>query len=182
MRADSRGRMIDAASRLLAERGYEATSFSSVLKLSGAPRGSIYHHFPGGKDDLVAAALAAQAERSLHALDSLAGMSAGDVVDGYVDLWRTLLRRTDFAVGCSLTGVTVAGSPPELQHDAAEVWAAWVSRLTDVLRRGGMRHGAERLATTLVAACQGAVVMARAMRSLAPLDAVADQLRSDAAR
>ena len=57
MASDARSRMIAGAARLLAERGLQATSFSTVLAATGAPRGSIYHHFPGGKDELVTAAL-----------------------------------------------------------------------------------------------------------------------------
>ena len=54
---DARERMIDSAQRLLARRGYGAATFSAVLSDSHAPRGSIYHHFPDGKDQLVAAAI-----------------------------------------------------------------------------------------------------------------------------
>ena len=63
MTSDARNRMIAGAARLLARRGLQATSFSTVLAATGAPRGSIYHHFPGGKDELVVAALDAT-ERS----------------------------------------------------------------------------------------------------------------------
>jgi TetR/AcrR family transcriptional repressor of lmrAB and yxaGH operons len=56
MARDVRDRMIDGAIRLLAQRGLQATSFSEVLELTGAPRGSVYHHFPEGKDQLVSAA------------------------------------------------------------------------------------------------------------------------------
>ena len=57
MGSDTRRKMVIGAAQLLAERGLQDTSFSQVLELTGAPRGSIYHHFPGGKDELVAAAI-----------------------------------------------------------------------------------------------------------------------------
>ncbi|HAN23997.1 MAG TPA: TetR/AcrR family transcriptional regulator, partial [Microbacterium ginsengisoli] len=65
--------MADTAARLLAERGYQATSFSDVIAASGAPRGSIYHHFPGGKDELVELAVRRQADRVIGLVDGVAG-------------------------------------------------------------------------------------------------------------
>ena len=56
-RTDSRASMVRSAASLIRTRGVNATSFSDVLADSGAPRGSIYHHFPGGKDQLVDAAI-----------------------------------------------------------------------------------------------------------------------------
>ena len=67
--------MIAGAMKLLARRGLQATSFSEVLELTGAPRGSIYHHFPDGKDQLVAAAIALAGERALQPLEEIAGAS-----------------------------------------------------------------------------------------------------------
>ena len=57
MRSEARRKMIESATTLLAMRGVQGTAFSDVLERSGAPRGSIYHHFPRGKDQLVEAAI-----------------------------------------------------------------------------------------------------------------------------
>src|SRR5690242_20447853 len=66
--SDSRERMVRAAVELFRERGYAATSFGDVLARSGAPRGSIYHHFPGGKEELAAEALSRYTAASTRAL------------------------------------------------------------------------------------------------------------------
>ena len=73
MPSDARQKMIESAVALLATRGLEGTAFSDVLARSGAPRGSIYHHFPQGKDQLVDAALELAGDRALTVLDAVRG-------------------------------------------------------------------------------------------------------------
>src|SRR6185295_6004342 len=86
-----RERMIAGAVRLLAQQGLQATSFAEVLQLTGAPRGSIYHHFPAGKDQLVAAAVEASGRQALSILDGLAGESPERITETFLGLWRLLL-------------------------------------------------------------------------------------------
>src|SRR5664280_1830019 len=103
-----RDRMIAGAVRLLASRGPQATSFSTVLAETSTPRGSIYHHFPGGKDELVTAAIAATEQHALALLDAHPGASAVEVAESFLAAWRALLTAADFQVGCALVAVTVA--------------------------------------------------------------------------
>jgi TetR/AcrR family transcriptional repressor of lmrAB and yxaGH operons len=174
----ARQRMIDSAIVLLARSGYQATSFSSVLDASGAPRGSIYHHFPDGKDQLIAAAVELAGARAVAVLDNLDGLPPAEVVDGFMLLWRTILERSDFGAGCSVLAVTVSGESADLIEAAATVFGAWGARLAEVFRGGGMdARRARDLATMVLAASEGAVVLARAQRSMAPLDTVTAQLR-----
>ena len=183
MGSSARERMVESAVVLLAKNGYQATSFSSVLDASGAPRGSIYHHFPEGKDQLIAAAVELAGARAVAVLDSLDGLPAAEVVDGFMLLWRTVLERSDFGAGCSVLAVTVSGESSELLDGAAAVFAAWGSRLTTLLEHGGVpASDAPGLATMVMAASEGAVVLARAARSFEPLDTVTAQLTQLAAR
>src|SRR5260221_11455918 len=76
---DVRARMIEGAIRLLAQHGLQATSFAEVLGLTGAPRGSIYHHFPEGKDQLIGAAVDLAGAHALTALDDKVGASAEEI-------------------------------------------------------------------------------------------------------
>jgi AcrR family transcriptional regulator len=75
MKRDAKDEMIEGVLRLLAQHGLQASSFSEVLTLTGAPRGSIYHHFPKGKEELVAAALKLSEERTTTVIESLVGGS-----------------------------------------------------------------------------------------------------------
>jgi TetR/AcrR family transcriptional regulator, lmrAB and yxaGH operons repressor len=174
-----RDRMIAGAVRLLAQQGLQATSFSEVLALTGAPRGSIYHHFPGGKDQLVAAAVDAAGAHALDVLAPLAGSDPVTVTETFLGLWRLLLERTGTTVGCAVLAVTVSARSDELLDRAGQVFRSWRSRLGELLAAGG-HPDADAFAATLIAASEGAVVLARAERSLEPFDVVAGFLVAQA--
>jgi TetR/AcrR family transcriptional regulator, lmrAB and yxaGH operons repressor len=190
MGSDARDRMIASTTALIRARGVEATSLSDVLAHSGAPRGSIYHHFPGGKAQLVEEATRVAgggfAEGMAAALatdDPLTALRA------FADGWRAVLRASDFQDGCPIAAVAVesggtgagaragAGVGDGALHAAGEAFAAWQDLLAAALQRRGVQPArAASLATLAVAAIEGAVILARAQRSEAPLERVADEL------
>lgn len=175
--------MIDSAIVLLARDGYQATSFSGVLAASGAPRGSIYHHFPEGKDELVAAAIRTQAERVFDGLGRLSGQPPEIIAASFLDGWRRMLVATDFAVGCSLTAVTVSAGPGALREQTGEVFRDWRGLLARLLTDAGVPvDPAGAFGAQLLAAAEGAVVIARAEHSLEAFELVAARLVADAAR
>ena len=177
MAGDVRSRMVDGAVRLLATRGLQGTSFSEVLQLTGAPRGSVYHHFPDGKDQLVAAAVDRAGRNALALVDSWAGSTPEQVTRNFLAVWREVLVRSRLTAGCSVLAVTVATDSPDLLTHAAEVFRAWRAHLADLLRDGGLGgRDADRFAALLVASSEGAVVLSRAEQSLEPFDLVSEQL------
>jgi TetR/AcrR family transcriptional repressor of lmrAB and yxaGH operons len=91
--------MIAATLRLLATRGLQGASLAEVLELADAPRGSVYHHFPGGKDELVAEAMARAGIRSIDILDGLDGQSPAAVGERFFASWRELLTRSNYRAG-----------------------------------------------------------------------------------
>src|SRR6202050_3425079 len=97
-----RARMVDAAVRLLATKGVEGTSFAEVLAATGTPRGSVYHHFPGGKPELVHAALDLASAHGLAAMDATRGQPPAAVLQRFLDLWRELLDRSPLPAGCAV--------------------------------------------------------------------------------
>ena len=181
MRSDARQRMITSAALLIRERGVEATSFSDVLEHSGAPRGSIYHHCPRGKAQLVE-------EATRHAGDFVAaGLAAAleqddfaAAVDMFVDFWRSILRESDYTAGCPVVAATVEGERASGARDAAgAAFRRWEEMVGETLQRSGLEPGRARsVATLAVAAIEGAVVLARAQRSPAPLERVAAELQA----
>jgi TetR/AcrR family transcriptional regulator, lmrAB and yxaGH operons repressor len=178
MTSPVRQRMIESAVVLLAKQGYRATSFDSVLDRAKAPRGSIYHHFPGGKDQLIAAAIEMAGARALSVLDALEGRSPPEIVDGFMAMWRSVLERSDMTAGCSVLAVTVSAESTDLLTRAGDIFRAWRQRLAALLESGGVTPTtAAAFAATLVAASEGAVGLSRAERSLAPFDEVTAQLR-----
>ena len=169
--------MVAGAARLLAERGLQATSFSEVLEATGAPRGSIYHHFPEGKDQLVAAAIGAAGDRAVGFLDAYEGRPAHEIAEGFLGLWREVLVRSEFRAGCAVLAVTVATDSPGLLDQAAGIFRRWRGRLAELFESTGLdAEAATRLASALVASSEGAVVMSRAEQSLEPFDLVAAHL------
>src|SRR5207302_10522551 len=107
-RNDVRTKMVEGAVRRLAINGAEGTSFAEVLAATGAPRGSIYHHFPGGKTELLHAALDLASERALAAMEATRGQPPAVVVARFLDLWRELLNRSKLSAGCAVLAGTVA--------------------------------------------------------------------------
>ncbi len=172
-----RERMVASAVGLLARRGLQSTSFSEVLEDSGAPRGSVYHHFPRGKDQMIASALDAAGDRAIELLERKAGDSAEEIAAWFLHIWREVLVRGKFEAGCAVLAVAVAAESPELLDRTAGVFRTWRRRLAELVEQGGLRASdAERFAAVLVASSEGAVVLARAEQSLEPFDLVAEQL------
>jgi TetR/AcrR family transcriptional regulator, lmrAB and yxaGH operons repressor len=172
-----RVRMVASAVDLLARRGLQATSLSEVLERSGAPRGSVYHHFPDGKEQLIGAALDLAGGRAIELLDQKAGAPAEDVAAWFLHVWREVLVRSNFDAGCAVLAVTVAAESPELRERAAGIFRTWRGRLAELLERGGLAsRDASRFAATLVASSEGAVAISRAEQSLEAFDLVAEQL------
>ncbi len=183
MTGEVRQRMVEGAVQLLARRGLQGTSFADVIELTGAPRGSVYHHFPGGKDELVAAALKLSAERAVSTLDAKEGASAVEVATHFFAIWRMILTKTQFKLGCALVAVTVATESVELLNQAAMAFRAWRRRLAELLEQGGLAASdAERLAVKLLAGAEGAVVLSRAERDLGTFEMVAADLIGDVER
>lgn len=183
MASETRSRMVEGAARLLAMQGLEGTSFSEVLELTGAPRGSVYHHFPEGKDQLIAAAIDLAGSRALAAVDEWAGRTPVQVTEAFLELWRSVLVRSKLRAGCAVLAVTVATDSPDLLAAAADVFRSWRTRLAALFETGGLDPAAAaRFAATLVAASEGAVVLSRAEQSMEPFELVAENLVIEARR
>ena len=177
MARDSKEQMIEGAIQLLATKGLQATSFSEVLALTGAPRGSIYHHFPKGKNELIAAALDLTSQRTLQLMETKRGESARTITEFFLDLWRKLLVHAQFQAGCSVLAVTIAADSDELRQKAAAIFEAWHKELTELYIVAGVDpEAAADFSFELISASEGAVVVARAQKSLAPFEAVARRL------
>jgi TetR/AcrR family transcriptional repressor of lmrAB and yxaGH operons len=169
--------MVRSAVVQLAKHGVQGTSFADVLAHANAPRGSVYHHFPNGKQELVEAAVDYMGTDGLAVLDGLHGSSADEIIAAFIAMWRDVLVRSDFTAGCSLTAVTVTSDSDDLVERVATAFHRWQARLTSLLASSAVApKAADELATTMIAAAEGALVLARAQRSLEPLATVEKQL------
>ncbi|KHJ71561.1 MULTISPECIES: TetR/AcrR family transcriptional regulator [Rhodococcus] len=170
--ARTRTRMIDTALELIQTRGYHGTGLAHITAGAAAPRGSLYFHFPGGKDELVVAALDRVGAEFTGLLESLIadGRGAGAVVSAVFDDLAARLERSDFAAGCAVASVAVdaAAENPALQESCARVYESWRVVLEQLLVRDGVPNPAA-LAGAIVGLVEGATVVARARRDTAPL-------------
>lgn len=174
-----RARMVEGAVRLLATRGVEGTSFAEVLEATGSPRGSVYHHFPGGKPELLHAALDLASERGLSAMEATRGQPSEVVIARFLALWRGLLDWSNLTAGCAVVAVTIAAKDDGLLDHAGTIFRTWTDLLTELCTAGGMDSGSARqLAVTVIAATEGAVALCRAERSKKPFEDVETVLLS----
>jgi AcrR family transcriptional regulator len=176
----SRERMVHSAALLFREHGYSGTGFRDVIAHSGAPRGSIYHHFPGGKGQLAEEAIR-HASHAMAVGMEAAGAGGSDPIAalrGFLGDWQYTLERTDFRAGCPVVAVAVeTHERPAILAAADAAFARWENLFAGTLRRAGVSHArAARLATLAVAAVEGAVVLCRARHDTEALRDVGREL------
>jgi len=172
----TRERMVISTVLLMREKGARATSIDDVLAHSGAPRGSVYHHFPGGRDQLLR-------EATDYAREYVAGWierspSSVELLDDLLGSYRDQLLATDFRAGCPIVAVAVEADS-DLQEPAAEAFGRWSELIVERLVADGVEPDrASELATLIVSSIEGALVIARARRDSEPLETVHRLLRS----
>lgn len=177
----TRARLADAMLDLIQAGGYSGTGLNAVVAHASAPKGSVYFHFPDGKEGLGVAAveLAAQQFAALIAETAEASAGPGETVRAAIGALTGLVARSDFRLGCPVSVVTLEmGAENErLRSACAAAFASWIEPTAALLRAGGLGPGEARtLATVVVSSIEGAVIVARATRSTQPLDAAADVL------
>jgi TetR/AcrR family transcriptional regulator, lmrAB and yxaGH operons repressor len=174
--SDTRDRLIRSTSRLLRTQGYAATGLNQVMAEAEAPRGSMYFHFPGGKVELAGAAVDRFAERSTARIRKILAEhdTVADAVAAIFDSYVEHLERTVYAEGCAVASVALdaASTPPSLAEATGRALRTW----TEVLAEA---HG---LATVVIAAIEGTIVMARGEQSTEPIVTTRDVLRTVLAR
>ena len=182
-RTDSRSRMIHAAAELFRQRGYHATTFSDVVRESGAPRGSTYFHFPGGKQELAREAIARAgdeieelvAEAARHADDP------GSLVRALAQLLASRLEHSGYQSGCAIATMVLELAPrdEEFSADFDSVFARWRAALVTRFEPLGIAPDrAAVLADLTISAIEGALVLSRAARSIEPFNTTIEALIS----
>ena len=171
-----RERMIISTALLIRERGAHSTAISDVLEHSGAPRGSAYHHFPGGRTQLLCEAVDYAAEfTAARVAKADTGVAAVDLI---VEGFRKSLIDSDFRAGCPVVAVAVEADNQPVIDRAAAAFARWTELIGRRLETDGVAPArAEELAMLLTTSIEGAILVARAARDTKPLDLVHRQLR-----
>ncbi len=178
---DPKAAMIEAATMLFRRRGYEGVGVAELLALSGAPRGSLYFHFPGGKEQIAIEAVtrAGLAVRDgIRARGAITGSIEEYIVTAF-DGWADNLVASDYEKGCivALVGLEAASASPALKKAADDAFASWEVELRDMAVAKGLdaERGA-RFATAFICAVEGSIMMARTRNATAPLMAAKESI------
>jgi AcrR family transcriptional regulator len=176
----TRSRILDATAALFMRYGYTGTGLKQIVADANAPFGSVYHHFPGGKQELGAEVIkrsgAMYGELVMNVWDA-----APDVVTGIRDCFAgaaEVLRATDFADACPIETVAleVASTNDVLRAATAEVFESWIASATERFREADVGPDAAReLAIFVIFLLEGAFVHARATRTTEALDIAGKQ-------
>jgi TetR/AcrR family transcriptional repressor of lmrAB and yxaGH operons len=175
-RSPARARMVRSAATLIRERGIHGVGLREIVAHSGGPRGSLGRYFPGGKTqvmteaiDVVIAELSDEVDKALAQAKTFP-----DAIGALVAPWRRLLVEHDFALGCPMAATVVdAADNDHLRVHVNELLTQWQASVADVyVKFGAPRSAADEQSTVLLAAIEGALILARARRSTEPLDTV----------
>ncbi len=167
-----RQKMIETMARLMQSQGYRNTGLNQVLAESGAPKGSLYHYFPGGKEALAIAALEHSTRLVAERMGALAASAASprQGLIAVVEAFIFDLEQSSFQKGCPVATVTLeeAAQSPAIQQACARAFGLWLDVLAGYLNQHGIAHPEQR-AESLVMALEGALILSRAQRDCAPL-------------
>lgn len=176
MAAPSRHRqaIVQAAVSLFRRQGYAATGLNEILARSGAPKGSLYHYFPGGKPQLGEAAVKLAGAAVTRTLADLRDRSSGasETLRGYVDLLAMWMEKSNWRDGCPITTTLLetADEAPLIAEAGRAAFAEWAALLGAALVGDGVEPSrAARLGRFAISALEGALIQARIERSPAAL-------------
>lgn len=181
MSTKARMRMIEVTGHLLRSQGYYGTSLKAILSASGAPRGSLYYYFPGGKEELVLEALLSEVRQVTAALSHILE-SAPDPVSGvkaYYEAAAQVVEKSDYTLGCPVAPVILdaLAESAALEEACREALAEWQDIIGRRFERAGLPAArADSLATLAVSALEGALLVSRARRDIAPIRIVAEEV------
>ncbi len=154
---------------------------NEIVANSGAPKGSLYFHFPGGKEELALAAMAHEGEKVRAAIAAVVASSGelGEAIGRLVDALASGLASSGYRDGCPIATVTLeaATRSAAVRVTATAVFESWLEVLEERLRDGGLSpEAAGRRALLVLSAIEGALILARARGDLQPLCAVREEL------
>ncbi len=176
----TRERIVSSSAELLRRQGYAATGVKQIVEAASAPFGSVYHFFPGGKEQLGAEAIRWSGALYGQLLPAVFD-EAPDLVSGVRDFFdgaAAHLEATDYADACPIATVAleVSSTSEPLREACAEVFEGWIAAATERFAAGGLSPAQARdVAIALIAGLEGAFVLARALRSTEPLHCAGDQ-------
>jgi AcrR family transcriptional regulator len=178
-----RERMVRSAAQLIRRKGVSGTGMREIVTEADAPRGSLQHYFPGGKEELVSDALLwmgdVAARRTKRCLSELTSRTPSALLASIVDTWRRDLTNEEFSAGCPLVAAAAdtAATSERLRQVLGRAFDGWLEPLSESLVDLGVPSDrSDNLAIVIIAALEGAIILARIRRDLTPFDALVLEL------
>jgi TetR/AcrR family transcriptional regulator, lmrAB and yxaGH operons repressor len=177
-RGSTRAKMLASAVEVMRERGAAGVTIDAVLARSGAPRGSVYYHFPDGRNQILAEALRFSGDNITAMIDAAAQRGARALLREFVVFWERQLAQDGFNAGCPVVAAAIGcDDDPTLSAEAGAILARWCGALKQSFVHDGFGDSeAGSLAVMSIAALEGAVLLSRSTRSAEPLRQVGEQL------
>jgi AcrR family transcriptional regulator len=180
-RRDGRARLLNGARKLLAEKGYAGMELRDVAERGKAPRGSIYHHFPGGKRQLAVEAAELEGTEIRAAIErSLEQRGLAETLTMFGEMFRRRVKDQPERLGCPVAAAALARpEDPALAAAATKAFQSWEAPIAAALGDEGVgKEEAEAFAGLVVSTVEGALVRARAAADEAPLDSAVAGLQA----
>ncbi|EMJ95672.1 transcriptional regulator, TetR family [Leptospira alstonii serovar Pingchang str. 80-412] len=177
--ARTKQEMITAARKLIQTKGVAATGLMEVVTVAETSRGSIYHHFPGGKDELICLAIdeaAVLAEASILRAGKK-GRNVVDVIRRIASVFRMIPENSKWQVGCPVAATAIEGhsQSPVVRDAVANAFSRWSKAIEFTLSNAGLEPDKAKLAGVgIIAALEGGLILARGLSSSEPYDAIVD--------
>jgi TetR/AcrR family transcriptional regulator, lmrAB and yxaGH operons repressor len=167
---DTRARILAAALRLFRKRGYHGTGLNEILEMAEAPKGSLYHHFPGGKEEIGVAVVGEIARGILGLFEASRARSTATLVAQAGEQLAQTIERTNHEI-CTLFTAFLAerSGSPNLGRAVADAYAQMTTALQARLQADGVAvRAAKERATAIVMLLEGGAMVAQAQQSVAP--------------
>ncbi|WP_315837247.1 TetR/AcrR family transcriptional regulator [Bradyrhizobium prioriisuperbiae] len=176
-----RSAIIEAAARLFRRQGYAATGINEIAEVAGAPKGSLYHYFPDGKDQIAEAAVRFAGARVFKTLEQLSSESpsAAALIKTYGRMLQGWMAQSKFRDGCPITTTLLETAPqsPELTAAGREAFDGWCGVIAAALMRDGFtKTEARKLAVLAISSIEGALILSRVQGNGQPIADVTEML------
>ncbi|CAA9260978.1 MAG: hypothetical protein AVDCRST_MAG83-2693 [uncultured Arthrobacter sp.] len=180
-RTDTRERIVHSSLQAMREQGFTATAISDIVTASGAPRGSVTFHFPGGKDEIAGEVIKLRTSQVLAGVEDIAAAntSAKDFLLACIDAVADDFAASGFTAGCPVAPIAIERGTraPVLRQTSADFFRAWRDSVARHLTGYGIESTrAARVSTLMVSAVEGALVISRTEETLDAIHAVRDEL------
>jgi AcrR family transcriptional regulator len=179
MPSSTKERILDSTAELFRRQGYTGTGMKQIAAQAAAPFGSVYHFFPGGKEELGAEVIRTSGRFYMWLFATVIGENPGvlEAIDAFFDGAGETLRETDYADACPIATVAleVASTNETLRQATADVFEEWIAGATEYFIFAGIPRARSReLAFSMLSLLEGAFIFCRALRSTEPMTAAGD--------